>query len=134
MGGTGDKLGEALPVSYLKLVADDEGATYDLDLYLDCKKTGNVKFTATFVYVKPDPPPNPLLNSNCRLNLIIKSATFLKDNDLFGKQDPYIMFNYNGKKVQTDVKDDAGKKAEWNEKFCLTNIEAQVISGKKLIF
>ena len=32
------------------------------------------------------------LNSNCRLEMIIKEATFLKDADLIGKQDPYIKF------------------------------------------
>lgn len=33
----------------------------------------------------------------------------------------------------TDVKDDAGKAAEWNEKFCLTQVEQQVLSGKRLV-
>jgi Ca2+-dependent lipid-binding protein len=54
------------------------------------------------------------------LNLVIVEAKFLKDADLIGKQDPYIKFKYNGKDVQTDVKDGAGKEAVWNEKFCLT--------------
>ena len=49
--------------------------------------------------------------------IIIKSATFLKDADLVGKQDPYIKFKYEDKYLQTDVKDDAGKAAEWNETF-----------------
>lgn len=89
---------------------------------MDYKKTGNVKFTTKFIWCEPDPPANPKLNPNCMLNLIIKSATFLKDADMIGKQDPYIKFKYNGKDVQTDVKDDAGKAAEWNEKFCLTQV------------
>ena len=83
--GSSDLLGEALPISYVKLISDDKGTLYDVDIYLNCKKTGNIKFTACFVFVKPEPPPNPLLNANCRLNLIIKTATFLKDNDMFGK-------------------------------------------------
>ena len=129
-----DILGEALSISYTKLVEDEEEKFHDLDIFLDCKKTGNIKFTTKFIFCKPDPPPNPLLNSNCRLNLIIKKATFLKDADMFGKQDPYIQFMYNGKQVKTDVKDDAGLNAEWNEKFCLTDIESQIQSGKRLVF
>ena len=60
-------------------------------------------------------------------------ASFLKDADLIGKQDPYIEFSYNGKKVQTEVKDGAGLNAEWNEKFRLTKVQEQVLSGKRLI-
>jgi len=117
-----DFLGSANPISFISLVADEQSHTFDTDLFRDCKKTGSLKFQTKFIWMKPDPPPNPLLNANCRLNLIIKSATFLKDADTFGKQDPYIKFLYNGKKVETDVKDDAGKAAEWNEKFCLSGV------------
>ena len=129
-----DLLGSASPISFVALVADEEPHTFDMDLFRECKKTGNVKFITKFIWMKPDPPPNPLLNANCRLNLIIKSATFLKDADLLGKQDPYIKFLYNGRKVETDVKDDAGKAAEWNEKFCLSHVQDQVLSGKRLVF
>lgn len=31
------------------------------------------------------------------------------------------------------MKDGAGKEAEWNEKFCLTQVMDQVNSGKRLI-
>jgi Ca2+-dependent lipid-binding protein len=51
------------------------------------------------------------------MRIIIKSATFLKDADTFGKQDPYIKFKYEDKELKTDVKDDAGLAAEWNETF-----------------
>lgn len=44
-----------------------------------------------------------------------------------------MKFKYNGKDVQTDVKDDAGKSAKWDEKFCLTQVMDQVLSGKRLI-
>jgi Ca2+-dependent lipid-binding protein len=53
---------------------------------------------------------------------------------MIGKQDPYIKFKYDNKYGQTEVKDAAGKHAVWNEKFCLSNIEAQAIAGKKLVF
>jgi Ca2+-dependent lipid-binding protein len=51
------------------------------------------------------------------MRIVIKSASFLKDSDLIGKQDPYIKFKYEDKDLQTDVKDDAGLNAEWNEVF-----------------
>jgi Ca2+-dependent lipid-binding protein len=117
-----DLLGCANPISFIKLVEDNKEKSFDVDIFHEYKKTGNIKFTTKFIWMKPDPPANPLLNPNCRLNLIIVSATFLKDADLIGKQDPYIRFAYNGKKVETDVKDGAGKSAEWNEKFCLTEV------------
>lgn len=128
-----DILGSANPISYYKLIADEKEHTHDLDIFHEFKKTGNVKFTTKFIWCEPDPPANPKLNPNCMLNLVIVSATFLKDADMIGKQDPYIKFKYNGKDVQTDVKDDAGKAAEWNEKFCLTQVADQVESGKRLI-
>jgi len=63
------------------------------------------------------------LNSNCRIELIIVEAKFVKDADLIGKQDPFIQFKYDNKFGTTEVKDGAGKHAVWNEKFCLCNIE-----------
>ena len=53
---------------------------------------------------------------------------------MVGKQDPFIKFKYDNKYGQTEVKDGAGTKAVWNEKFSLGNIEAQCLAGKKLIF
>lgn len=44
-----------------------------------------------------------------------------------------MQFLYNGKKVKTEVKDGAGLNAEWNEKFRLTQVQDQVISGKRLV-
>lgn len=118
-----DLLGKANAISYYKLIVDENVHEWDLDLFQDYKKTGNVKFTTQFIWCEPDPPPNPLLNINCMLQLNIIEANFLKDSDLIGKQDPYIQFKYNGKDVKTDVKDDAGLKANFeNEKFCLTQV------------
>ena len=103
--------------------ADEESHRHQMDLYKDFKKTGYIIFESRYVYQKPDPPPNPKLNPFCMLQVIVVRASFLKDADLIGKQDPYIQFLYNGKKVRTDVKDEAGKEAEWNEKFCLTQVQ-----------
>ena len=129
-----DVLGTANSISLVSLVDNQKPKTFAIDLFHEFKKTGHIKFTTQFIWKQPDPPPNPLLNSRCMLDLTIVSATFLKDADTFGKQDPYIKFLYNGKEVETDVKDDAGKAAEWNENFCLPQIEQQVLSGKDLVF
>ena len=91
-----------------------------MDIFKDCKKTGYLVFESKFVFQEPDPPANPKLNIFCMLEVTIVKAKFYKDADAVGKQDPYISFMYNGKKVRTDTKDDAGKNADWNEKFCLT--------------
>ena len=56
------------------------------------------------------------------MHVVIKEATFLKDADTFGKQDPFIQFKYRDFDLQTDVKDDAGKQAKWDELFQLTQI------------
>jgi hypothetical protein len=56
-----------------------------MDLFKDCKKIGNIKFSTEFVWKQPDPPLNPKLNSNCKIEIIIEEANFLKDADLIGK-------------------------------------------------
>jgi len=43
------------------------------------------------------------------MRVIIKEASFKKDADMFGKQDPFIQFKYQGAELKTDVKDNAGK-------------------------
>ena len=94
-----DLLGKANALSYVSLVEDTKEKVHDLDLFHEYKKTGNVKFTTKFIWCEPDPDPNPKLNPNCRLILNIVKASFLKDADTFGKQDPFIEFAYNGKNV-----------------------------------
>jgi hypothetical protein len=37
------------------------------------------------MWKEPDPPLNADLNPNCRLEIIIVEANFLKDNDFIGK-------------------------------------------------
>ena len=46
----------------------------------------------------------------------------MKDSDMFGKQDPYITFEFLDKTLRTDVQDDAGLLAKFDEKFCLYDI------------
>lgn len=121
--GSNDSLGKANPISLVSMCADESAHTHKMDLFKDYKKTGSIVFQSRFVWQEPDPPPNPKLNNFCMLEVVIVKADFLKDADMIGKQDPYIRFKYNGKVVRTDVKDEAGKHAEWNEKFCLTKIQ-----------
>ena len=59
-------------------------------------------------------------------------AKFYQDADVFGKQDPFIQFKYNGKLIKTSVKAGAGKEATWNEEFTLVDIGKAVKAGEKL--
>jgi len=74
------------------------------------------------------------LDKKSLLKIIIKEATFLKDSDMFGKQDPYIKFKYNNLELQTTVKDEAGKKAKWDETFMLPNVYTNVKNRQTLQF
>lgn len=66
--------------------------------------------------------------------ITIKEASFNKDNDTFGKQDPFIQFKFGGMELRTDVKDGAGKLAQWDETFQLSNIIDQVKGKGALVF
>ena len=46
--------------------------------------------------------------------MTIESASFLKDTDLLGKQDPFVRFLYGDKQCETDVKDNAGLYAKFD--------------------
>ena len=71
-------------------------------------------------------------NSNCKVKLIILDAKFLKDADVWGKQDPFIQFHYDGRLLKTAVKPEAGKEATWNEEFVLEDIAREIAAGGKL--
>jgi Ca2+-dependent lipid-binding protein len=58
----------------------------------------------------------------CVLELKILDGTWKSDADMFGKQDPYVKWEYAKEMIQTTTKDDAGKEAVWNESFKLQNI------------
>ena len=72
------------------MCADEETHYHQINIFKDFKKTGYMIFESRYVYQKPDPPPNPKLNAFCMLEVVILRASFLKDADLIGKQDPYI--------------------------------------------
>ena len=129
-----DVLGSAVELSIVSLVVDREVKSFEVDLYNECKRTGTIMFTTQYIWREPDPPPNPLLDSFSRLYVTIVSASFLKDSDLIGKQDPFVNFHYGDKKPETDVMDNAGLFAKFDQKFCLTNIEKEVKDSKRAVF
>ena len=62
------------------------------------------------------------MNKKCKLQITIIEAKFLKDADMVGKQDPYIVFQYGRITKKTTVAEDAGMHAIFNEKFLLSDI------------
>jgi len=124
-GGILEFLGETTPMGYSKFMKQGTlKETVDL-LNKKKKKAGTVTFSTEFVWMKPDPPLVPRdkdLNKKCKLLVKIIDATFLKDADLMGKQDPYIKWKYGRGEFQTTVKDDAGLYAKWDESFSLNGI------------
>lgn len=93
---------------------------------------GTLQITTQLIWAQVDPMP-PRLNSKCKLLLTIMSGTWFADADLFGKQDPYVEWAYGNNKMQTTVKDEAGKEATWDEKFTLKNIREQILNGEELV-
>ena len=51
-----------------------------------------------------------------------------------GKQDPFIRFIYDGKTMETDVKDNAGKSAKWDETFQFPNVLQRLKGQDSLVF
>ena len=78
--------------------------------------------TSQFIYVPPDPEINPDLNRNCILKVTFIEGKFFKDNDTFGKQDPFCQFEYDEELKKTKVIDDRGLQATWNQSFDLKNV------------
>lgn len=131
-----DLLGMAHAIPWSDL-CDYEGVMkHDLDLFNDKgQKCGNVVLKTQFKWVEyTAPQPYERLDKKSFLRVIIKEAQFKKDADTFGKQDPFIKFTFQKHELQTDVKDDAGKNAKWDETFQLPNIMAQIRDGGSLKF
>ena len=69
------------------------------------------------------------LNKKSKLIVNVIEASFLKNADTFGDQDPYIKFKYGRGTFETTVKYKAGKYAKWNEKFELIDVKRWVDNG-----
>ena len=68
------------------------------------------------------------------LEVKVIEASFLKDHDMFGKQDPYITFLQGDKLCRTKTADDAGKHAVFNESFKLDRIQTQLEADDEVTF
>lgn len=86
-----DLLGATDPLDFIDYCEDDRVHEFDLELFEPKgAPAGRIKLSTQLVFVLPDPPLNPRCNYNCQLEIKMKEATFLKDSDLIGKQDPYL--------------------------------------------
>ena len=118
-----DFLGQTKGISYVSLTENDELKTHNVILFdKEKKKAGDLILTSQFIYIPNDPEPNPDLNRNCILRVIVHDAKFFKDNDFLGKQDPFVQFKYEDDYIKTKVVDDGGLEASFEEEFDLKNI------------
>ena len=93
-----DFLGKIKPIPFKELTDFTGLKKHDLPIYDKKEKTGSIRFTTMLEWIDYKPPtPSPLLDKKSMLRIVIKSAVFLKDADLIGKQDPYIKFKYEDK-------------------------------------
>jgi len=49
-----------------------------------------------------------------KLKLTICEAKLTRDTEMLGKMDPYCVITYNGNKLKTATKVEAGKRPVWN--------------------
>ncbi len=47
----------------------------------------------------------------------LAKASFLRNTEVLGKMDPYVVMTYKGKKYKTNTAKDAGKEPVWNQVF-----------------
>lgn len=117
---------------------EKQTSTFTLFMKKD-KKAGEVTVQWQYVWNEPDVEPEKRdveahpLNKKCMVELTVIEASFLKDADTFGKQDPYIVFKYGRGTKSTTVAEDAGKHAVFNEKFTLSNINREVEKEATLV-
>jgi len=53
------------------------------------------------------------------LSIKIKEAKLLIDDRLFTKMDPFVCFEYEGKKFRTKVAHDGGRNPHWGEEYTI---------------
>lgn len=69
---------------------------------------------------KENSDPPPIDPNAAKLTLKVVSATLIRDTELFGKMDPFVVIIYNGYSYKTKVMKNAGKAPIWNEYFELS--------------
>ena len=118
-----DLLCAAEPIEYIEFCQNQEVNTHDIELQDKMgKKAGNILFSTQLIVIPKDPTEFIEMNCNCALQINIKEATFLKDQDVIGKQDPYIQFSYDSEDYKTEIQDNAGLHAKFSDVFVLENI------------
>ena len=79
-------MGKTDPLDFVDYVSDDRVHDFKLELFeKNGLNNGFVTVSMQLIFSNPDPPVNPTLNYNCKLQVDILEATFLKDMDTFGK-------------------------------------------------
>ena len=134
--GTSSLLGSTAPLDWSDLCSFEGVVKHKVDLKNEhAQIVGNIAFKTQLLWQEYVPPKaSSKLDKKSRLRIVIKEATFKKDADTFGKQDPFISFKYQGVDLKTDVKDDAGKRASWDETFLLPNILTEYRNGNEITF
>jgi hypothetical protein len=67
-----------------------------------------------------------------KILMTIKTAHFKIDKELFGKQDPYIEFNYKGEILRTETMEEGGKDPIFDKEYILEDIEDEWL--KEMVF
>ena len=51
------------------------------------------------------------------MTLHVVEAKLIRDTEMFGKMDPYVVVEYRGEQWKTPIKESAGKTPVWNHTF-----------------
>jgi len=78
--------------------------------------------------------PNQTLNRNCSLCITLGRAQFFKDQDLIGKQDPFIQFKVDGDYLKSKVINNGGLNVEFNQTLELNNVYKMVRKLESIVF
>lgn len=91
-----DLLGSTKPIKWSYICSFDGTVRHDVEIAnAKGQKVGNVVFKTQFLWEDYKiPEASSKLDKKSMLRVIVKSASFKKDADTFGKQDPFIQFKY----------------------------------------
>lgn len=91
-----DFLGSTKPIKWSYICSFDGAVRHDVEIAnAKGQKVGNVVFKTQFLWEDYKiPEASSKLDKKSMLRVIVKSASFKKDADTFGKQDPFIQFKY----------------------------------------
>ena len=89
---TSDYLGSTEPILFSDLAEWEGRIKHNVSIYDKYQKdVGEITFETVFIWEHYEQPQNcHQLDKKSKLKIIVEKATFLKDSDMFGKQDPYM--------------------------------------------